>query len=115
MNVRKIKRICSVMGCSNMETYNITQTDEFVNPVIICENCLKQALKTIDELKTGRVPKRVPMPPPPLFGASPIEPIEKSKPETNEDKPTPINEEAEESKSTSKSKKKTTKSAGDSK
>lgn len=76
MNVRRLRRICSVMGCSNMDTYNITQTEEYVNPVIICEKCLRQAIEAIENKKSGHFEKKPKRLPPPLFGAKTAVPAE---------------------------------------
>ena len=43
MKIKKIKRKCEVRGCKNTDTYSLTNTNEFGNSVIICEECLKKA------------------------------------------------------------------------
>lgn len=48
MRARKIKRICSVRGCRNTDCYVIARFCEFANSVIICKDCLKDALSAID-------------------------------------------------------------------
>lgn len=56
MRARRIKRICSVRGCKNTDCYVIARFCEFTNSVIICKDCLKDALSAIDpsifEVKT---------------------------------------------------------------
>ena len=48
MRARRIKRICSVRGCKNTDCYVIARFCEFANSVIICRDCLKDALSAID-------------------------------------------------------------------
>lgn len=48
MRARKIKRICSVRGCRNTDCYVIARFCEFANSVIICKDCLRDALAVID-------------------------------------------------------------------
>ena len=53
MNVTKVKRLCTVKGCKNTDSYAISRSGE-MGGVIICESCLKEALKGVKELsKTG--------------------------------------------------------------
>lgn len=49
MNFRKVKRQCSVRGCRNMNCYHIAKTREVGYSVIICPDCLKDAIKSIEE------------------------------------------------------------------
>lgn len=60
MRARRIKRICSVRGCKNTDCYVIARFCEFANSVIICKDCLKDALSAIDpsifEVKTIEEP-----------------------------------------------------------
>ncbi len=52
MYIKKIRRKCGNRGCKNTENvYALSKTREMGNSVIICEECLKDALKTIDEAK----------------------------------------------------------------
>ena len=51
MFVKKIKRICDVRKCKNKETYAISRTREAGNSVIICKDCLKEALAEIERLE----------------------------------------------------------------
>lgn len=48
MNVKKIKRICGVRGCKNTESFALSKFREMGNSVIICKDCLKDALGSID-------------------------------------------------------------------
>lgn len=49
MYVKKIKRICGVRGCKNKESYALSRSREMGNSVIICKDCLKEALSAIDK------------------------------------------------------------------
>lgn len=49
MYVKKLKRKCSVRGCSNTDTYSISHSSEAGNTVIICKSCLGKALSAIDD------------------------------------------------------------------
>ena len=48
MYVKKIKRICSVRGCKNTDVFAISKSRDMGNSVIICKDCLKDALASID-------------------------------------------------------------------
>lgn len=48
MYVKKIKRICGVRGCKNTDVFALSKTREMGNSVIICKDCLKDALASID-------------------------------------------------------------------
>ena len=48
MYVKKIKRICGVRGCKNTEVFALSKSREMGNSVIICKDCLKEALASID-------------------------------------------------------------------
>ena len=50
MFARQVKRKCSVRGCKNTDCFAISRTREAGNTVIICKNCLGNALKAIDEI-----------------------------------------------------------------
>ena len=52
MYIKKIRRKCGNRGCKNTENvYALSKTREMGNSVIICEECMRDALKTIDESK----------------------------------------------------------------
>lgn len=51
MYVRKIKRRCGVRGCKSIEAFAISKTREAGNSIIICKECLKEANKSVAELK----------------------------------------------------------------
>lgn len=57
MYVRKINRICGVKKCSNKQCYHISRSREVGNSVIICEDCLKEALAEIERMKQLDAPK----------------------------------------------------------
>ena len=70
MFVRQVKRKCSVRGCKNTDCFAISRTREVGNTVIICKNCISDALNSIDEMapgETSNIPKQSSMQPPPLF------------------------------------------------
>ena len=50
MYVRKIRRKCGNRGCRNTSNvYAISKAREMGNSIIVCEDCLREALKTIEE------------------------------------------------------------------
>ncbi len=54
MNIHRVNRMCSVKGCHNTNSYAISNSGEF-GGVIICENCLTDALAAIKAAKeTGK-------------------------------------------------------------
>ena len=48
MYVKKIKRICGVRNCSNTDVFAISRSKDMSNSVIICKDCLKDALNSIE-------------------------------------------------------------------
>ena len=61
LTAKPVKMICSVNGCGNRSSYNLTRT-RFHGSVLICEDCLQEALKTIktrNKPKTKKQEKRV--------------------------------------------------------
>lgn len=52
MNVKRLRRKCSVRGCGNTGSYVISRTREMGYSVIICRECLEQGLKAVKELET---------------------------------------------------------------
>lgn len=57
MNVKRIKRMCSVKGCHNIDTYAISRIKEF-GGVIICKSCLETALQAIETAGNETVKKK---------------------------------------------------------
>lgn len=52
MYIKKIRRKCGNRGCKNTtDVYALSKTREMGNSVIICEECMRDALKTIEETK----------------------------------------------------------------
>ena len=52
MYIKKIRRKCGNRGCRNIENvYAISKTREMGNSIIICEECLRDTLRAIDDLK----------------------------------------------------------------
>lgn len=64
MNVKRIKRICGVRGCKNTESFALSRYREMGNSVIICKECLKKALDSIDNYEE---PEKVKTEQKPLF------------------------------------------------
>ncbi len=52
MNVKRIKKICMVKGCSEKDTFALSVSEEWGMSVIICAQCLKKANEAI--LKLGK-------------------------------------------------------------
>ena len=52
MNYKQVKRKCNVRGCKNTASFHISRTREIGNSVIICKECLQEALTAISE-RTG--------------------------------------------------------------
>lgn len=67
MVVKKIRRICDVRGCRNMVAYNISANRQIGNSVIICEDCLRAALKAVEHYNDDGFNKYKPTTAPPLF------------------------------------------------
>ena len=64
MNVKKIKRKCGVRGCKNTASFVISKTREMGGSVIMCRECMEDALKSTE----GYVePEKVKKAPKPLF------------------------------------------------
>ncbi len=51
MYARKVKKICSVRGCKNTESFAIAKTRSEIGNVIICASCLAEALSSVDECR----------------------------------------------------------------
>ena len=62
MYVKRIKRICGVRGCKNTDVFALSKSRDMGNSVIICKDCLKDALASIEnyvepeKVKTERKP-----------------------------------------------------------
>ena len=50
MTVRKVRRQCGVRKCKNVDSYAISRTREAGNSIIICRDCLSEALDIIDRM-----------------------------------------------------------------
>ena len=61
MYIKKLKRKCNVRGCRNTESYAISKTREMGNSVIICKECLEEALKTIEEAENLTFKEAIPV------------------------------------------------------
>ena len=64
MNVKKIKRKCGVRGCKNTASFVISKTREMGGSVIMCRECMVEALKSTEEYVE---PEKVKKAPKPLF------------------------------------------------
>lgn len=53
MYVKRVKRKCSVRGCRHTDCFAISRTREMGNSVIICTECLEDALQSATELPQG--------------------------------------------------------------
>lgn len=54
MYIRKVHRKCGVRGCRNTDAFAISRAREIGNTVIICRDCLKDALEAIDALNAPK-------------------------------------------------------------
>ena len=64
MNVKLIKRKCGVRGCKNTASFVISKTREMGGSIIMCRECMADALKSTE----GYVePEKVKKAPKPLF------------------------------------------------
>ena len=48
ITAKKVKRKCNVRGCRHTDSYSISHYREGGNTVIICKDCLKEALNAIE-------------------------------------------------------------------
>jgi len=70
MYFRRVKRKCSVRGCKNTDCFAISRVREVGNTIIVCEQCMADALKEIKEATPGareNVKKQTGSQIPPLF------------------------------------------------
>ena len=51
MYIRKVKRKCGIRGCKNTDCFAVSRAREVGNTVIICRDCLKDALGSIESLE----------------------------------------------------------------
>ena len=49
MNIRKLRRKCEVRKCTNKDTFAISRSKEAGNTIIVCRECLKEALAEIEK------------------------------------------------------------------
>ncbi len=61
MRIKKLKRRCMVNGCRNMVSYSITRRNQLGNSIHICADCMKEALKAIDEIEKKAEKTQVPV------------------------------------------------------
>ena len=70
MYVRRVKRKCGIRGCKNTDSFAVSRAREPGNTVIICRDCLKDALEAVEALPQGaksNTPGKQPTEAPPLF------------------------------------------------
>ena len=72
MNVKQIKRKCSVRGCANTNAFSISLTREHGNTVIMCKSCITAALKAVNGYVKTPAKKKDFDVSPPLFFEKPI-------------------------------------------
>lgn len=58
-------------GCKNTDSFAISKTNEMGGGVIICKECLKEALNAADNYPIDEVITKKDTPPPPLFFNTP--------------------------------------------
>lgn len=49
MYIRKLRRKCEVRRCTNHDTFAISRSREAGNTIIVCRECLKEALAEIEK------------------------------------------------------------------
>ena len=62
MNVKKIKRKCGVRGCKNVESFVISKTREMGTSIIMCRECMEDALKSTESYAEPIKEKKAPKP-----------------------------------------------------
>lgn len=64
MVVKKVRRRCGVRNCKHTECYAISKTREAGNSVIICKDCLEEALQRINGAPAeDKEPRKTEIPP----------------------------------------------------
>lgn len=53
MNIRHVKRKCLVRGCNNIGSYNISRRREMGVGIMICKQCLSEALAAVIGAEQG--------------------------------------------------------------
>ena len=67
MYAKRVKRKCGVRGCKCLDSFAISRTREGGNSIIICKDCLVDAVKAVEEVQKTPVVKRELKEAPPLF------------------------------------------------
>lgn len=67
MNAKYVKRLCSVRGCKNTDSFMISLTREMGNSVIICRECAKAAFGAIKTAEKAKPVEKKKTGIPPLF------------------------------------------------
>lgn len=70
MYIRRVKRKCGIRGCKNTDCFAISRAREIGYTVIMCRDCLKEALEAVEALPEGaktNKPEKQATEAPPLF------------------------------------------------
>lgn len=68
MNIRKVRRKCSVRGCRCTESYSLSLSNEMGNSILVCKKCILEAAEAVKNYKEDSKPiKKVHREPPTLF------------------------------------------------
>ena len=59
MRVKRIKRRCMVNGCRNTASFHITRRNQLGNSIHICEDCLREAVQCIDNVKNDEATEEI--------------------------------------------------------
>ena len=51
MYIKKIRRICDVKGCKNMDSFFISRIAEGGGSIVVCADCIREAAKAIENYK----------------------------------------------------------------
>lgn len=51
MYIKKIRRICDVKGCKNMDSFFISRIAEGGGSIVVCADCIRKAAKAIENYK----------------------------------------------------------------
>ncbi|MBP3359932.1 MAG: hypothetical protein J6N52_03690 [Clostridia bacterium] len=60
IRVKKVKRRCDVRRCNSREAYLVSRSVESGNSIIVCRDCLEDALAEIKKLEKGTQENTVP-------------------------------------------------------
>lgn len=95
MNFKRVKRKCFVRGCKNTDCFHISRNREIGNSVIICKECLRDALESVCNAKP--LEKQRLESPPALFFSQKQGQAEKEQNNISHEKSEEVNQETENS------------------